>query len=114
MTTFPDCAAAFLAAALTLIALPAPAGDAEPDLAPGREIFTEGGGELPACAICHALEDAEATGDIGPDLDQLKPDEARVRVAVTEGVGVMPAFGEALTAKQIDAVARYVASAAGD
>ncbi|MBJ3764546.1 cytochrome c [Maribius pontilimi] len=92
------------------IALPAVQVAAE-DL--GKQIFLEGSGDMPACAVCHMLSDAGSEGEIGPNLDKLMPDEARVRIAVHDGVGVMPAFGEALTEAQIDAVARYVASVAG-
>ena len=113
MTPIATGGAAFLAAALMLTVLPASAGEAEPNLEEGRRIFTEGGGELPACAVCHVLADAEAAGTIGPNLDELKPEASRVRLAVTEGVGVMPAFADALAPEEIDAVARYVAEAAG-
>ena len=56
--------------------------------------------------------DANAAGEIGPVLDEMKPDAERVRAAVVNGIGVMPAF-EALTAEQVDAVARYVSEVAG-
>jgi sulfite dehydrogenase len=79
----------------------------------GKQIFQEGADGMPACAICHTLSDAGATGEIGPSLDDLKPDTARVRIAVHDGVGVMPAFGESLSAAEIDAVASYVADVAG-
>ena len=79
----------------------------------GKQIFLEGGGGMPACGLCHTLSDAGTAGEIGPNLDQLKPDEAQVRLAVRDGVGVMPAFGDSLTAAEIEAVSSYVASAAG-
>ena len=114
MTAIATGGTGFLAAALLLTVLPASAGENEPDLEEGRRIFTEGGGDQPACAVCHTLADAEAAGTIGPNLDELKPEEDRVRLAVAEGVGVMPAFAEALAPEEIDAVARYVAEAAGN
>lgn len=77
----------------------------------GRDIFTANA--APPCALCHTLADAEATGEIGPNLDELKPDEDRVRRAVTGGVGNMPAYSETLNSDQIAAVARYVAKAVG-
>ncbi len=80
----------------------------------GKQIFLEGGGGMPACAVCHALSDAGAAGEIGPNLDDLKPDAARVRIAVHDGVGVMPAFGESLSGAEIDAVAAYVAGVSGN
>ena len=103
------------AAALCLLAAPALAQpEAVPDeatLALGREVFLETA--EPACAVYHALADAGAAGEIGPDLDALAPEAARAHAAVSGGVGVMPAYGEALAPEQIDAVAAYVASVAG-
>ncbi|SEA76166.1 c-type cytochrome [Rubrimonas cliftonensis] len=81
------------------------------DLAEGRRLFVEG--TEPACAICHSLADAGAEGEIGPSLDELRPDAARVARAVRGGVGVMPAFQETLSEDQIAAIAAYVARAAG-
>jgi mono/diheme cytochrome c family protein len=57
------------------------------------------------------LADAQATGEIGPNLDELKPTRDRVRAAVTNGIGVMPAYGEILSAEQIDAIVEYVSGA---
>ena len=65
------------------------------------------------CAGCHTLKAANATGTIGPNLDQLKPGEARSKHQVEVGGGVMPAFKGTLTPAQIDAVAKFVASSAG-
>lgn len=77
----------------------------------GRKVFVQIA--QPPCAICHALKDAESTGEIGPGLDDLKPDAARVAAAVRNGVGVMPPYEGKLTDAQIEAVAAYVANAAG-
>ena len=77
----------------------------------GRKVFTEIA--RPSCALCHVLQDAGAAGTIGPSLDELKPDKARVLEAVRKGVGVMPPFADKLTRAQIEAVADYVAKAAG-
>jgi cytochrome c6 len=74
----------------------------------GKQIFASAG-----CASCHTLKDAGATGTVGPNLDQLKPSEARVDTQVTNGGAVMPAFKGRLTPAQITAVAKYVASVAG-
>ena len=65
------------------------------------------------CASCHTLAAAKATGTIGPNLDQLKPPEARVKHQVENGGSVMPAFKGKLTDAQIAAVAKFVASSAG-
>jgi mono/diheme cytochrome c family protein len=74
----------------------------------GEKIFKGAG-----CADCHTLKAAGATGTKGPNLDQLKPSESRVAHQVTVGGGLMPAFAGKLTAAQIQAVAKYVASSAG-
>jgi mono/diheme cytochrome c family protein len=86
-------------------------GEDEAALEQGRAIFTTEA--APQCGICHILADAGTTGTIGPNLDDLKPTADRVKLAVEGGVGVMPAYGEALTEEQIEAVAQYVATVAG-
>jgi len=68
-----------------------------------------------ACGACHILNAAASEGNIGPNLDILKPTEEQVKLIVTEGLGVMPAFGEEgiLTSEEIDAVSFYVANSSG-
>ncbi len=83
----------------------------EPDLELGKRVFLEIA--EPQCGICHALADAGATGDIAPSLDDLQPSAERVETVVREGVDVMPAFEDVLTEEQIEAVAHYVATVAG-
>lgn len=78
----------------------------------GKKVFTEEA--QPSCTICHTLSDADATGEIGPNLDDLAPSEKQVQNAVKGGLGVMPAFAESLSEAQIKAVAHYVASVTGD
>ena len=67
------------------------------------------------CGTCHILKAAASEGDIGPNLDILKPTEEQVKLIVTEGLGVMPAFGEEglLTTEEIDAVSYYVSNSSG-
>lgn len=86
------------------------AADDDAKLALGRKVFTEI--SAPSCPVCHTLTDAGASGEVGPNLDVLQPDEARVATAVTQGIGAMPA-NEALTEEQVQAVAHYVATVAG-
>ena len=76
----------------------------------GRVLFTRTA--VPACAICHTLKHAGAEGAIGPSLDELKPDAARVEKAIRNGIGQMPA-NTVLTDDQIKLLARYVAGVAG-
>lgn len=101
------------AAALTVLALglsPFVASAEEDKLALGKEVFLERA--QPQCALCHTLADAEAIGEVGPNLDGLKPDADRVKTAVTNGIGPMPA-NEILTDEEIEAVALYVSTVAG-
>jgi cytochrome c6 len=72
----------------------------------GRALFA--GSAQPACVSCHALSDAGSTGGIGPNLDTLAPDAARVEQAVRSGPGPMPSFEGELTDAEIDALAAYV------
>jgi cbb3-type cytochrome c oxidase subunit III len=65
------------------------------------------------CASCHTLKAANATGTIGPNLDQLKPSLAVAKRQVENGGAVMPAFKGKLTGAQIAAVAKFVSSSAG-
>jgi mono/diheme cytochrome c family protein len=90
---------------------PPPAGGggggkaAAPD---GKAVFASAG-----CGSCHTLKAAGATGNIGPNLDTLKPSEPVVERQVTNGGAQMPAFKGQLTAAEIKAVAMFVSSAAG-
>jgi cytochrome c6 len=95
------------AAALAVASLAAQADERET----GRKLFTSG--TAPSCALCHTLRDAQATGEIGPPLDELKPDEARVLQAMRNGLGVMPPFRDKLSEKDLALLARYVAQVAG-
>jgi cbb3-type cytochrome c oxidase subunit III len=65
------------------------------------------------CGSCHTLADAGTAGAVGPNLDQLKPNDARVIKQVTNGGGGMPAFKGTLTPAQIKLIATYVSGAAG-
>ena len=76
----------------------------------GRDIFLNG--VQPGCGVCHALEDAGVQGAVGPNLDQLHPSLANVKQAVSQGVGIMPAFGSQLNSQEIDALSAYVFEAA--
>ena len=67
------------------------------------------------CATCHTMKAAGSKGNVGPNLDTLKPTVAQVKDIVTHGLGAMPAFGEdgLLTPEEIDTVSIYVAKSAG-
>lgn len=107
----PTASTARLAALPALLALGLVPAAADPaTIALGKKVFQEIA--EPSCALCHTLADAGAQGQVGPVLDALKPDAERVKAAVVNGIGVMPAF-EDLTPEQVDAVALYVATVAG-
>ena len=70
----------------------------------GLEIFNN----KAQCGMCHTLQAAGSEGQIGVNLDQLKPLMPQVIMAATNGNGVMPAFEGMLSSEEIDAVAYYV------
>jgi mono/diheme cytochrome c family protein len=74
----------------------------------GQRIFDQA---TPPCGSCHTLEEAGAGGLVGPSLDALRPEIDTVVNAVTNGVGVMPAYGETLSPQEISDLARYVVEA---
>jgi mono/diheme cytochrome c family protein len=73
------------------------------DPAAGKQVFASAG-----CSGCHTLKAAGASGNVGPNLDQLKPDENAVHDQVEHGGGGMPAFKGQLTDEQIQNVAAFV------
>ena len=83
---------------------------ADPVFELGKNIFLEQGN----CATCHTLADAKSNGEIGPNLNQIKPDIARVISAVTNGIGVMPPYEGVLSMQEIKAVAHYVSISADE
>lgn len=78
------------------------------DAAAGEAVFVSAG-----CGGCHVLEAAGASGAVGPNLDQSKPSAELVLERVREGSGLMPAFEDDLTEKQIQDVAAYVVASTG-
>jgi len=74
----------------------------------GKLLFLKGA--TPACAICHTLDAAGAAGAVGPSMNELKPDAARVMNALKNGIGQMPAY-PGLTPEQMKILSEYVAKA---
>ena len=74
----------------------------------GKEVFLEAGN----CAACHTLSDAGSNADIGPNLNEIRPDIQRIIMAVRNGIGVMPAMEGILSDEEIDSVAHYVSISA--
>jgi serine/threonine-protein kinase len=69
----------------------------------GKRVFASAG-----CGGCHTLAAAGATGQVGPNLDELKPAAAAVEAVVTSGSGAMPSFRGKLAGEEIKAVAAFV------
>ena len=88
-------------------AVPAPI-PASANAAAGAAVFRSAG-----CGGCHTLAAAGAGGQIGPNLDKLRPSFAQTRAQVEQGGGSMPSFRTTLTAAQIRDVAAFVAAHAG-
>jgi cbb3-type cytochrome c oxidase subunit III len=112
-----DAVAAYVASVAALPVRPQPGGTGgeetgtttgEAGAADGKAVFATAG-----CGGCHTLEAAGASGNVGPNLDEVKPSEDHVVERVTNGKGVMPSFKDSLSAEQIKAVAEFVATSAG-
>ena len=74
----------------------------------GWKFFSQG--TTPPCALCHTLADAQATGNVGPSLDEMKPEAARVAQVVRTGLGAMPPYPQ-LSDADVRRLAEYVAKA---
>ena len=85
-----------------------PASKLKGDPSAGSGIFKQAG-----CVGCHTLAAANATGTVGPNLDQAKPDYRLVTARVTLGKGAMPSFKGQLSDQQIADVASYVVKSTG-
>ena len=102
--------AALFFASVGLVGAACAADDAS-QLALGKALFTNQA--TPPCALCHTLKDAGTAGAVGPVLDELQPDAARVATALRNGIGAMPSYKALLKEEQIQALARYVSKASG-
>jgi mono/diheme cytochrome c family protein len=75
----------------------------------GRQLFGE------RCSLCHSLKAANAVAQVGPDLDQLQPNEALVLDTIkhgrSNGNGQMAA--NLYTGQDAVDVAKFVAKAVG-
>ncbi len=90
-------------------------------LAAGKAVFTGASG----CSGCHTLADANATGAVGPNLDQtiadatpaeIKQDITDPNAKIAKGFtpNIMPGtFAQSLTKPQLDALVAYLAAVAG-
>jgi cytochrome c551 len=75
----------------------------------GRELFGR------RCAYCHTLEAANAAGEIGPNLDEIRPAKALVLNAIENGraAGNGQMAAELYTGQDAQDVANFVAKAVG-
>jgi sulfite dehydrogenase len=80
-----------------------PSQYANGDATAGKQVF-----ETAGCKGCHTLKAAGATGTVGPNLDDAKPDLALIVDRVVNGQGGMPSFKGQLSDKQIADVAAFV------
>ena len=74
----------------------------------GKDIFLN----IAVCSTCHILADAGSVGQIGPNLNEIRADKIRVINAVTNGIGVLPAYEGQLSTEEIEAVSHYVSISA--
>jgi len=74
----------------------------------GAKVFGAAG-----CGSCHTLTAANASGQVGPNLDEARPSYGTVVVMVTGGGAGMPSFKGQLSEQQIRDVAAFVATRAG-
>ena len=77
---------------------------ADPKMELGLDVYNN----KAQCGVCHTLQAASSTGDIGPNFDQLRSTIPQIISAVTNGIGVMPPWEGILTYEEIEAVAYYV------
>ena len=71
----------------------------------GRQLFAD------RCGGCHTLSAAGTSGQVGPDLDQMRPSQDRVLNAIRRGPGQMPE--NVATGADAQAIARFVSQNAG-
>ena len=81
---------------------------ADPKMELGLDVYND----KAQCGMCHALQAAGSEGQIGPNLDQLRPSIPQVIWAVTNGIGVMPPFEGTLSSEEIEAVAYFISASA--
>ena len=79
---------------------------ADPKMELGLDVYND----KAQCGMCHTLQAAGSEGQIGINLDQLKPLMSQVIIVVTNGNGVMPAFEGMLSSEEIEAVSYFVSA----
>ncbi|MEZ5541607.1 MAG: sulfur oxidation c-type cytochrome SoxX [Pseudomonadota bacterium] len=100
----------------TLLAVPFSSASAAEAAAPGKEVAFDR--KLGNCLACHAVDDGDLPGNIGPPLISMKlrfPDKSKLRAQIWDPTvnnpnTIMPPFGrhKILTEEQIDQVVDYI------
>ena len=90
---------------LTFYGSKAPGAGGAVSTEPGAAAFANG-----PCSTCHTLANAGTAGNVGPVLDDAKPDYQLALKYITNGQGGMPAFKGQYTKDQISCFAGYVAT----
>lgn len=73
------------------------------DTEAGAGVFADAG-----CGSCHTLAAADASGSVGPSLDESTLDRDAVVETVRDGRGGMPPFADTLSEDEIEDVAEFV------
>ncbi len=82
-------------------------GEAQGDLQAGKVVFASAG-----CGGCHTLEEADANGTVGPNLDESSMPFDEAAEQIRKGGNGMPPFEDQLSDEQIRDVAAFVVEAA--
>jgi len=108
------CSIAVMTAALALA--PLSTASAETAMEKGKALAFDR--KLGNCLACHAMDDGQLAGDIGPPLISMKlrfPDKAKLRAQIWDSNtknsnSIMPPFGRhnMLSEEQIDLITDYV------
>lgn len=77
--------------------------EGEGDPQAGLDVFASAG-----CGGCHTLEEANASGTVGPSFDDTETDYDTAVDVITHGRGAMPAFADQLSEQEIRDVAALV------
>jgi cytochrome c6 len=105
--------ATLIAGALVASAIASPANVPGNPVA-GKRLFVTNAYIRP-CGSCHTLKAAGSYGDLGPNLDKVKPSYAKAIRVITNGVSPtaryrtgMSAFGDVFSKKQIQDLAAFI------
>lgn len=70
----------------------------------GKKIFYGKGN----CSSCHVLSNSESSGEVGQNLNQIKPSMERIMRVVNGGIGVMPSYEGVLSYDEIDSLSFFI------